>query len=207
MSSPSRFKHMYTSKSLSCAASLLCSSVLLAQPAAQPQDPLTLKGKTDYFLRTTFDPNTLGRVGMLASLGHIGGVSEDEWGTGSAAYGRRLGSRYTDHLVSRTVRFGIGAIRREDPRFYRSDKAGFLPRTKFVLSRTFLVKMDNGSTSVAVGRLVGRFAGDVTAVYLRQTPMDPLRTSLTNSAIGLGGDIGVRMIAEFWPDIKRVFRR
>lgn len=191
-------------KSVSCA--LMCACVLGAQ-SQQPVQPLTLKGKTDYFLQTTFSPGTLGRVGMIASLGHIGGAADEEWGTGSAAYSRRLGSRYADHLVSRTMRYGIGAMRGEDPRFYRSGKEGFLPRTGFVLSRTFVVKMDNGSTSVAVGRLAGRFAGDVTGVYLRYAPTDPLRTSLTNSVIGLGGDIGVRMIGEFWPEIKRAFRR
>lgn len=205
------------------AAFLLCSGAASAQiqpvdiepdfPLATPveavqgvPEPLTLKGKTDYFLKSAFSAEALARVAVTTSIGQIGGASE-EWGTGSGAYGRRLGARYASHFVTRGVRYGVGALHGEDPRFYRSGKEGFLARTGFVLSRTFVVQMDNGGTSFAAGRLAGAVAGNTLQSYMRENPKDALRTGLTNAGISIGTDTAVRMVREFWPDIKRAFRR
>ena len=208
------------------AAFLLCSWALSAQtqpgqlplsepdfPLATPVEavqgiapPLDFKGKTDYFLKSAFSVESLGRVGLMTTIGQIGGV-EEEWGSGGPAYGRRMRNNYTRHLVSSSIRYGVGAARGEDPRFYRSGKEGFLPRLGFVLSRSFIVQMDDGSKSVAIGRLSGSFAGNTLAEWMRPGTEDPLRSGLTRTAIGLSSDTGMRMIREFWPDIKRKFRR
>jgi len=211
------------------AAFLICSWALSAQtqtlqpgqlplqepdfPLATPVEavqghptPLDFKGKTDYFLKSAFSMESLGRVGLTTTIGQIGGVG-DEWGTGGMAYGRRLRNNYTRHLVSSTVRFGIGAARGEDPRFYRSGKEGFGPRAKFVLSRSFIVQMDNGGTSLAVGRIAGSFAGNTLAEFMRPGTKDPWTQGVTRTAISLGSETGLRMLREFWPDIKSKFRK
>lgn len=180
----------------------------LATPVAAVEGhpaPLDFQGKTDYFLKSAFSAESLGRVGLMTSIGQVAGVSED-WGTGGAAYGRRLRNNYTRHLVSSGVRFGVGALRGEDPRFYRSGKEGFLARTGFVLSRTFVVQMDDGSKSIAMGRLAGSFAGNTLGEYMRPNTQDPWRNSLTRTGIGIGSDVAMRMFREFWPDMKRKFR-
>ncbi|HYP05349.1 MAG TPA: hypothetical protein VER03_03870 [Bryobacteraceae bacterium] len=204
-------------------AILLCSGALSAQvpndltepdfPLATPveavqgqPEALTLKGKTDYFLKSAFSAEALGRVALTTSIGQIGGASE-EWGTGSSAYGRRLGARYASHFVTRGVRYGVGALHGEDPRFYRSGKEGFKARAGFVLSRTFLVQMDDGATSIAAGRIAGALAGNTLQSYMRENPKDALRNGLTNAGISIGTDTAVRMVREFWPDIKKAFRR
>jgi hypothetical protein len=208
-------------------AFLLCSGALTAQtlsgqlsleeepdfPLATPveavqgtPEPLNLKGKTDYFLKSAFSTESLGRIALTTSLTSIGGTSED-WGTGTAAYGRRIGSRYAGHFAGSAVRFGVGALRGEDPRFYRSGKEGFWPRTGFVLSRTFVTKMDDGSTSIAAGRLAGTITSNTLQSYMRAQNDDPLKRGFTNAGISIGGDIAIRMVREFWPDIKKSFRR
>src|SRR5690606_1142540 len=120
----------------------------LATPVAAVEgvpEPLTFRKKTDYYFKSAFGPQALGRVALTTSLGQIDGAS-DEWGKGPEAFGRRMHARYAGHIAGRTVQFGIGALRGEDPRFFRSGKEGFLARTGFVLSRTILVQMDKGGT-------------------------------------------------------------
>lgn len=207
-------------------AFLLCSGAVSAQtlssqlpvdhpdfPLATPveavqgtPEPLNLKGKTDYFLKSAFSVESLSRVAATTSFTSIGGTSED-WGTGSSAYGRRLGSRYAGHFAGSSVRYAVGAMRGEDPRFYRSGKEGFLARTGFVLSRTFVTKMDDGSLSIAAGRLAGTVTSNTLQSYMRVNNDDPLRRGLSNAGISLGSDVAIRMVREFWPDIKRTFRR
>jgi hypothetical protein len=210
---------------LAAVAFLLCSGALSAQaqtarpveqldlPLSTPVEavqgnpaPLTLQGKTDYYMKSMFSPETLARVGVMNGVGAIGGISDD-WGTGASAFGRRLGSRYASHFLSSTVRYGVGALHGEDPRFYRSGKEGFKARTGFVLRRTFVTTMDDGSTSIAAGRLAGTLAGNTLQSYMRVQNDDPIINGMMNAGFGLGTDAAVRMLREFWPDIKKKFRR
>src|SRR4051812_5061198 len=111
------------------------------------------------------------------------------------------------HIVGSTVRYGVGAMHGEDPRFYRSGKEGFRARTGFVLSHTFVTQMDDGGTSIAAGRLTGAFAGNTLQSYMRVRNEDPIRNGITNAGITLGADAAFRMVREFWPDIKKKLRR
>jgi hypothetical protein len=67
--------------------------------------------------------------------------------------------------------------------------------------------MDDGSTSIAAGRLAGTFASSTLQSYMRESQHDALRRGMTNAGISLGGDVAIRMAREFWPDIKKKFRR
>jgi hypothetical protein len=105
------------------------------------------------------------------------------------------------------VRYGIGVLRGEDPRYYKSGKEGFWARTGFVASRSFVTKMDDGSTSVAVGRLGGTVASNMVQYYMRPYGNDPIKNSLANAGVGLSTDFAKNMVREFWPDIKRLFKK
>jgi hypothetical protein len=181
----------------------------LATPVEAVQgspDPLTVAGKTDYWIKSAFSPESLSRVALFSAPGQIGGVNE-EWGTGTGAYTRRMASRYAGHFTGSTVRYGVGVLRGEDPRFYKSGKEGFWARTGFVASRTFVTKMDDGSTSLAVGKLAGTVASNTVQSYMRPYGNDPMKNALTNAGIGLSTDFAKNMVREFWPDIKRLFKK
>ena len=118
-----------------------------------------------------------------------------------------MSSRYVAHFVCSTVRYAVGALHGEDPRFYRSGKEGFRARTAFVLSPTFVTQMDDGGTSIAAGRLTGALVGNTLQSYMRVRNEDPIRNGITNAGITLGADAAFRMVREFWPDIKKKLRR
>jgi hypothetical protein len=119
--------------------------------------PLDTRGKFDYYLKSLTSQESLSRIGLTTGLRQITG--------GEGSYSEVLGARYAEHVTKRTVQFGIGALRGEDPRFRRSGEQGFWNRTKFVLSRTVLTDMDNGGTSIAAGRLTGSFTANTLARY------------------------------------------
>ena len=175
-------------------------------PAVQsPVAPLDLKGKRDYFLKSAFSPEAIGRIAFTSGFSQIGG--SDKWGSGMGGWGHRVGARYAEHLTKRSIQFGIGALRGEDPRFFRSNEEGFWARTAFQLKRTVTVQMDNGGTSVAVGKLVGTFGANALSSYWDPRRPDPLKNGLTSTGINLGSDFATRMLREFWPDLKRMFKR
>jgi hypothetical protein len=170
-----------------------------------PVQPLDLKGKRDYFLKATFSPEAIGRIAFTSGFGQIGGSSA--WGDGVGGWGHRMGARYAEHITKRSIQFGIGALRGEDPRFFRSNKDGFWARTAFQLKRTVTVQMDSGNTSIAVGKLAGTFGANALSSYWDPSRPDPLKNGLTSTGINLGTDLGTRMLREFWPDLKRLFKR
>jgi hypothetical protein len=118
-----------------------------------------------------------------------------------------MGARYAEHITKRTIQFGIGAARGEDPRFYRSGKSGTWSRVAFQLKRTVTVQMDNGGTSLAVGKLAGTFGANAISAYWDPRRPEPLKHGLTSTGVNLAGDLGIRMVREFWPDLKRLFTR
>ena len=112
-----------------------------------------------------------------------------------------------EHVTRRSMQFAIGAARGEDPRFYRSGREGFWGRTTFVLSRTVVVQMDNGTTSLAVGKLAGLAGGNVISSYTQPDNPTVWKHTLSSTGVNLAGDIGIRMLREFWPDITRKFKK
>ena len=166
--------------------------------------PMTVKEKTDYYLKATFSPQAIGRLALTNGFRQVNG---SDFGGGLGGFSKSFGSRYAEHVTKRTVQFGIGALRGEDPRFHRSNKEGFWGRTGFVLSRTVLVDMDNGGTSIAVGKLAGTFASNTLSQYWQPGRPNVLKQGLTDTGLSLASDVAMRMVREFWPDIKRAFKR
>lgn len=181
----------------------------LATPSPKPwtyPGPLTFKEKSGYYWNSAFSLPTIGRVAATSTFGHLSSFSED-WGTGWNAYGRRMGNNYIRHVMSTTLRYGIGVARGEDPRFFESGKQGFWPRAKFAMGQTFSVHMDNGKRSVAAGRLIGIYGGNALGTHIRSGEEHPWRQSVINSGFSIGTNMGVNVLREFWPDIKNRMRR
>jgi hypothetical protein len=172
----------------------------LATPveAVNPGSPaLDLHGKFDYYIKSVSSAEIIGRLVLSTSLGRAD----------RGSYMENFAGRYAETLTRRTVQFGIGALRGEDPRFHRSGKEGFWPRTAFVLSRTVLTDMDSGTTSVAAGRLVGNFTGNALSSFWAHGDPNPWKHGLTGTGVNLAGDLGMRMVREFWPDLKHAFKK
>jgi hypothetical protein len=170
-----------------------------------PAAPLDLKGKTDYYLKATFSSEAIGRIALTSGFKHLRG--SDTYGSGAAGLGQSIGSRYAEHITKRTIQFGVGAALGEDPRFYRSNKTGTWSRVAFQLKRTVTVQNDNGGTSIAAGKLAGTFGSNAIATYWDPRRPDALKQGLTNTGIDLAGDLATRLVREFWPDLRRLFKR
>jgi hypothetical protein len=148
-------------------------------------------------------PESVGRLALTTSFSQLTGGSTTE---PNQSYAEAFAGRYAEHLVKRGVHFGIAAARGEDPRFRRSGKEGFWARTGFVLSRTVLTEMDNGTTSIAAGKLAGTFAGNTLSAMWHPARPNPLKEGLEDTGVSLGTDVAMRMVREFWPDIKKLFK-
>jgi hypothetical protein len=177
------------------------SGVQSATPTPLAQ-PLTVEEKFKLHLEDTYGPGA-----WLASASTSGIRqwinSPPEWGQGMKGYGRRFASSMGETAVKNTVRFGVGAALREDPRYFPSGRRGLLPRAWHAVTFVFVPRNDHGGRTVGAARIAGALsAGFVSNAWYPERLSDTSH-ALSRAGISLGGEAAVNLFHEFWPDIRR----
>jgi hypothetical protein len=67
--------------------------------------------------------------------------------------------------------------------------------------------MDDGSSSIALGKLAGNLTSNIVQIQMRPYGRDPMKNTLINSGVGLSSDLAQNIVREFWPDIKRLLKK
>jgi hypothetical protein len=95
----------------------------------------------------------------------------------------------------------------EDNRYIRSGKHGFWKRTGYAISSTFLARRENGSRRFAFSRIGS--AGGASAISRAWLPSSLVSAGSAAGSFGtlIAFDAGSNMFREFWPELKRGFRR
>ena len=184
----------------------------LPAPAVRPISdtvsyvPLTLGQKATFYSSRTFSARAILGASYAAGIAQWRHTPR-EWGNGISGYARRDAAAYGGGVVRRTAEFGFGALLREDPRFERSTRDGFIPRTEDVLRSSVTVRTDDGGHRLAWSRAA---AAIVTGFAVNS--WEPRRMHSTHHALmlSLAGFLSygtASFTQEFSPDVRRyVFR-
>ncbi len=170
--------------------------------------PLKISEKFKLFAKTSFDPVTIVIAAAQAGVSQADGQFK-QYGQGAEGYGKRFGAAYGDQVSSGFFRtFLYPTIFKQDPRYFRLGRGGFVHRFGYSLVQGVVCHTDSGGRAFNVSNILGAFtSGGLSNVYY---PSDDRGFALTMSRSGLavayaaGGDL----LSEFWPDIHRkVFKR
>jgi len=168
--------------------------------------PLTSSERFRNYLVGWVDAESILRAGAGAAIMQADGTPK-EWRGGAEGYGKRIGSAYAEHTIDRTLEYGISAVLHEDNRYFVSGETGFLRRTKYAIKSTFLARHDNGRQYFSFSR-IGGAAG---AGFISRAWQPRSTTSAGDGAESFGiimaADVGFNVFREFWPDMKRRFRK
>jgi hypothetical protein len=130
-----------------------------------------------------------------------------EWGGGAEGYGRRVGHSFAEHFIDRTLQYGISSALHEDNRYFVSGETGFFHRTKYAIKSTLFARHDNGNQYVSISR-IGGVAG---ASFISREWQPRSTNSAGDGAVTFGltmaSEVGFNVFREFWPDLKRHFRK
>ena len=163
--------------------------------------PLTQSERLDNYLRGLVSVESVLRTAAAAGIRQAENGPE-EWGQGAQGYGERFGSSFAQHVINRTLRYGISAALHEDNRYFVSGQTGFLRRTKYAIKSTFLARHDDGNQYFSFSRI----GGDAGAAFISRIWQPPSTTSAVNGASSFGitiaSDVGFNVFREFWPDLK-----
>jgi hypothetical protein len=183
--------------------------------------PLTSGGKFHLFVRSTFDPGTLGIVGIEAGISQASN-SFPAYGQGWEGYGKRYGAALADNVSSgffSTYFFPV--LLKQDPRYFRLGEGSFGHRFFYGVKQEFVCHTDKGGRAFSWSNVLGAFtAGAISNLYYpgrtlisttpatATTPAIPhyendrgVSLTLSRSAIALGYGTAGGLVGEFWPDI------
>jgi hypothetical protein len=168
--------------------------------------PMTGSERFSKYLVGIADGESIIRAAASAGIGQATNTPK-EWHGGAEAYGKRIGNAYAQHVIHRTLQYGISAALHEDNRYFVSGQTGFLRRTKYAIASTLLARHDNGNRSFSFSR-IGSAAG---AAFISREWQPHSTTSAGDGAVTfgvtMGLDMGFNVFREFWPGLKRHLRK
>jgi hypothetical protein len=174
-----------------------------------PFVPITPKRKFYIASKDSFDYPVILLSGAFAALYQL----EDQdpsFGQGLKGYGKRMAASYGDQAIGNLMAEAIfPSLLHEDPRYFRMGAGGGSTwhRTRYALSRVFVVRTDKGKWDFNYSEWLGN--GAAVALSNLYYPADT--RNFTDNAQKLGLQIGTdaisQVLKEFWPDWKRKLRK
>ena len=178
----------------------------LSAPPPAEFAPMTRRERFSNYLVGIAGPESILRAAASAGISQANNTPK-EWGGGAQAYGERVGSAFAQHVIRGTLQYGASAALHEDNRYFFSGQTGFFRRTKYAIASTLLARHDNGNRAFSFSH-VGSAAG---AAFISREWQPRSTTSAGDGAvsfgINMGADMAFNVVREFWPGMKRHFRR
>jgi hypothetical protein len=169
--------------------------------------PLTVKDKFKLTGDSMFDAVTFPFIGLEALISQAQN-SDPEYGQGLKGYGARYGTAYGDALFGTTMTTSVfPSMLHQDPRYFQLGSGSIMHRSLYSISRLFVTRNDDGSH----GFNYSEIAGNLVAAGLSNAYHPAQERTISNTMSVWGTDVmwdGVsNVLKEFWPDIRRHFRK
>jgi hypothetical protein len=183
------------------------STVAEQQVPEAASEVLTKHQKLHHWVKRSYSPYTFAGVTFDATWAQMWG-DWPQYGGGMQGWGKRFGATLAD-TETRTFfgQFLFPVIFHQDPRYFPSHKQGLIPRAWYAGTRVLITRRDGDGTTFNTSEFAA-----VLATASLQNAYYPRRdkgfTETMNRFIGgVGSDATSNLLREFWPDIKKVFRK
>jgi len=164
--------------------------------------PMTVGQKFRYRLKHSFDLEHLSRSVAGASFDEARG-NPSGWGRGWDSFGVRVTSHIGQHLVKEQLMFGVEALDHETPGHLRSRRTGIKDRLKDAIKYTFISSSDSGKLMPAYSRFVGAYGAAFISRTWYPSEFHTFSSGMYTGTASLGIDVGLNVLREFYPDIKK----
>ena len=161
--------------------------------------------RLEWFIKNTIGPRSV--VAGFASAGF--GTSANrphEYGGNWQGFYKRYETRFAGIATSNAMEATLGAVWREDPRYFRVPNQPFRGRVRNVIKMTFFAYRGDGNLAPAYARYLGISGSNFLANTWRVHSEANLHDAALRTLAGFLGRMGSNTIEEFWPDVKlRIF--
>lgn len=188
----------------------------------QDAPPLTHYDKFHLFLKSVFDPASIGLVGLQSAISQADNQFP-AYGQGSAGYGKRFGAAFADEVdAGFWSNFAYPILLKEDPRYFRLGEGSLKGRVSYGIKQEFICHTDRGGRSFNFSNVLGAFtSGAISNLYypgntlirtipgIGTSPAVPVyqnergtELTVSRASFALGYGIIGGLFDEFWPDIQ-----
>lgn len=179
-------------------------TILMLSVAAHAQ--ISDHDRPKWYVKRTFGPTAI----LLDALG--AGKSQltnnpPEWEQGMAGYSRRLASRFGQNVVQNTIELGAGWALREDPRYKRHQDWPAGKRTWHAIRSTLMWRDEDGKLHPAFAKVGGIYGGAMISMAWHPARYTATGDGVRIANIRMGTTAAANIVREFWPEIRRIFKR
>ncbi len=182
---------------------LLFGSLLTAQPYA----PITASQRAKFFTDDTFGVRSLLLADPAVSAWRTWRGRPVEWDKNWEGFGKRYASRVTINAITNGTEVSLGAIWKEDPRYFPKTGGTVKARLTEAARQSVLSRYADGNYHIGAAKAAGMVAGS----FGQKLFMPASVTSNGDCSIRAVGYVGARFLSnlfeEFRPEIRKLFRR
>lgn len=186
-----------------------------AQTQPTPYVPLTSEQKMNRAFKAAFlSPQGYGLSAFRAVLTQAGEDElpdkefEDEFGDWAARFARNVANRAARNIFASGI---YPVLFKQDPRYERATKKGFVNRAAHAASRVFVTRGDDGDIEPNISRAAGVLtANALSNIWERSTPGHDRRgvdATFRRFAMSFPTDMAYNVLREFLPDIIGIFKK
>ena len=172
-----------------------------------PYHQITAHERLHWFVSGTIGPAHLAG-GLFTSAFGTALDRPKEYGPGWPGFGERFGMRLTGVATSNAIEATAGALRGEDPRYFRAPDERFGGRVKNVIWQAFFARSTEGNFTFAYARATAIAGNNFLSNTWRPNSEAKVHDALLRTGEGFAGRMASNAFEEFWPDVKHyVFHR
>jgi hypothetical protein len=163
--------------------------------------PLSIKEKWLFSVGEAFGPSRLAGYAVHSMFDYALDLPR-QWGREGDSLEVRGASVAGTSFIRHDIQFAIQALDHEDPRYFRSGLHGALPRIRYAMLHTFVVRKDDRSWMPAYSLFITDYG---TPYLVRQWRPDRFHAvdGVEAGTLGLGVAMGSNIFNEFLPDLKK----
>jgi hypothetical protein len=163
---------------------------------------LTSGQRLQWFVDSTMGPHSAVAGVLSAGLG-TGLNRPHEYGRTAQGFTQRYEMRFAGIAAGNAMEATLGAIWKENPRYYRVPNEPFGRRVRSIIRMTFVAYRSNGNLAPAYARYIGIAGNNFLSNSWRATSEANLHDAALRTCTGFLGRMGSNALQEFWPDLKR----
>lgn len=175
--------------------------------AAQSYAPMTARERVQWFGASTFGVRSLLIADPAVSVWRTYLDRPVEWDSGIDGFGKRYASRVAVNTFTNSAEAGLGAIWKEDPRYFRSGEGAVSRRLGAAAKQIFLSRYGDGNYRFGAAKAAGIVGGS----FVQKLWMPESVISNRDCTVRIGGNYGARFLnnlfREFGPDIRKIFKK
>jgi hypothetical protein len=154
-----------------------------------------------------FDPFTYGFTSLQAAIQQDTNAQEG-YGQGVSGYAKRYGADFTDAFTNELFTVGVfPTLLHEDPRYFRKGQGGGFRRTYYAISRVFVARTDSGHVRYNFSEMLGNLSSGALSNLYYPRGERGVADLFSRTGFQMGYDAMFNVLKEFYPDLKRKFRR